>query len=140
MREKLILNQSIDRIIPQLTGTDLLQSIRYMSADFLLHHPRLALYSLVTTITLIIMMIFMLHSGPVLNAQTDHVNAKYFTTIEVKSGDTLWEIAKEYRTVEYASMEDYLDEVKEINHIVGDEIISGGYLTIPYYAEEPLTH
>ena len=97
----------------------------------------ISLYSIIALITVVITCIFMFHSGPVLNAQSQHETTKYFTTIEVKAGDTLWDIAQEYKTVGYSSTEAYLDEIRSINHIVGDEITSGCYLTIPYYAETP---
>lgn len=116
------------------------QSCKYSVAKFLLTRPRLALYSTMTIFTVTILSIFMFYTGPVLNARAEHVNTKYFTTIEVKSGDTLWDIAQEYRTAEYSGMEAYIDEVREINHIIGDEITSGCYLTIPYYAEEPMSN
>ena len=36
----------------------------------------------------------------------------------------------------YASYTDYIDEVKQINHISGDDIHAGEYLTIPYYSAQ----
>ena len=52
-------------------------------------------------------------------------------------GDSLWSIAKEYSDVDsYASYTDYIDEVKQINHISGDDIHAGEYLTIPYYSAQ----
>lgn len=116
----------------------LLQSIKYFIAQILLKHPRFALYSAATTLMVALVFIFLPQTAPSLNAQADHVNSKYYTTIQVESGDTLWDIALEYRTVEYSSIQAYINEVKDINHIIGDEITSGCYLTIPYYAEEPM--
>lgn len=42
---------------------------------------------------------------------------KYYTSIRVSSGDTLWDIAKEYRTEEYSDISSYIAEVREINHL-----------------------
>ena len=39
---------------------------------------------------------------------------KYYTSIRVSSGDTLWDIAKEYRTEEYSDISSYIAEVREI--------------------------
>ena len=61
---------------------------------------------------------------------------KYYTSIKVESGDTLWAIANEYITDEYASMNEYMDEVCSINHISEDEIHAGQYLVVPYYSAE----
>lgn len=118
-------------------GKELFQTFQYSIGKWLFHQPRLVLYFVIAMITIVITCIFILHTGPVLNAQSEHENTKYFTTIEVKAGDTLWDIAQEYQTVGYSSTEAYLDEIRSINHIVGDEITSGCYLTIPYYAETP---
>ena len=63
---------------------------------------------------------------------------KYYTSIQVQKGDTLWNIANHYMTEEYASVNDYIDEICEINHITESDIHSGEYLTIPYYSAEYL--
>ncbi|MDE7367932.1 MAG: LysM peptidoglycan-binding domain-containing protein [Lachnospiraceae bacterium] len=118
-------------------GKEWFQSLQYSIGKWLFRRPRVTLYAIIALITVVITCIFMLHAGPVLNAQSQHETTKYFTTIEVKAGDTLWDIAQEYKTVGYSSTEAYLDEIRSINHIVGDEITSGCYLTIPYYAETP---
>ena len=56
--------------------------------------------------------------------------------IRVSSGDTLWDIAKEYRTEEYSDISSYIAEVREINHLSSNQITDGMYLCIPYYSEE----
>lgn len=58
---------------------------------------------------------------------------KQFTSIQVKKGDTLWTIAKEYMGNEYDSVDDYIKEVCEANHIYDGEITEDMYLVIPYY-------
>lgn len=71
------------------------------------------------------------------NAKQDHNMYKYYTSVQVEDGDSLWSIAKEYSDVDsYASYTDYIDEVKQINHISGDDIHAGEYLTIPYYSAQ----
>ena len=59
-----------------------------------------------------------------------------FNRIRVSSGDTLWDIAKEYRTEEYSDISSYIAEVREINHLSSNQITDGMYLCIPYYSEE----
>ena len=60
---------------------------------------------------------------------------KYYTSITVESGDTLWDIAKEYRKSETSDINSYIDEIKSINNLVTDEITAGQNLIIVYYAE-----
>lgn len=69
-------------------------------------------------------------------ASAEHGSIKYYTSIQIEQGDTLWSIADTYLTAGYATVQDYIDEVKELNHLGPDEIHSGQYLTIPYYSDE----
>ena len=71
------------------------------------------------------------------NAKQDHNMYKYYTSVQVEDGNSLWSIAEEYSDLDtYASYIDYIDEVKQINHISGDDIHAGEYLTIPYYSAQ----
>ena len=70
------------------------------------------------------------------NAQAAPAQAtsKYYTSIQIETGDTLWTIAAEHITPDYPNMNEYIQEVCSINHISKDEIHAGQYLVIPYYA------
>ena len=62
---------------------------------------------------------------------------KYYTNVEVQPGDTLWSLAEAYMDENYASRDQYIQEVKQINHLSkGDTIVSGEYLILPYYSTE----
>ncbi len=63
-----------------------------------------------------------------------NINEKYFMCIDIEPDDTLWSIACEYMSEEYDSVEDYIAEIKSINNLTSDKIISGGTLVIPYYS------
>lgn len=63
---------------------------------------------------------------------------KYYTSIQIQRGDNLWELANEYITSEYTSMNDYIHEVKSLNSLESDTIHAGQYLTVPYYAKKVL--
>lgn len=74
-------------------------------------------------------------------AETGNVSehsCKYYTSITVEKGDTLWSIASEYMTAEYPHIEDYIMEVRELNHLADNGIYAGEYLTIPYYSSDTL--
>lgn len=64
----------------------------------------------------------------------DTYNEKYFKCISVDADDTLWSIAEANISEEYASIEDYIAEVKSINNLTGDKIYCGASLVVPYYA------
>ena len=57
---------------------------------------------------------------------------KYYTSIQVEPGSSLWEIASS----EYEDLDDYIREVRQINHLDQDTIYAGSYLCIPYYSSE----
>ena len=61
---------------------------------------------------------------------------KYYTSIRVESGDTLWTIADEYIADFNLAKEDYIREICQLNHISEDDIHAGAYIIIPYYSQE----
>lgn len=61
---------------------------------------------------------------------------KYYSSIVVGRGDTLWSIAKEHMGVQYDSEKEYVKEVMQINSLSDNKIIAGQHLVIPYYSAE----
>ncbi len=60
---------------------------------------------------------------------------KYYSNIEIKSGDTLWDIADTYMDrAYYENRSDYISEVMKINGLSSDKLISGESLIVPYYS------
>lgn len=55
-----------------------------------------------------------------------------YKTIQVEDGDTLWTLADEYMGNGNMTHQQYINEVKEMNHLSSDTIESGAYLMIPY--------
>lgn len=66
-------------------------------------------------------------------ASADDMPIKYYTSIRVESGDSLWSIARAHMGEGYDDIGDYIQEVKTINQLGEDEIHAGQYLTIPYF-------
>ncbi len=59
---------------------------------------------------------------------------KYYTSIRVKKGDTLWKIADSYAGG--MSKKEYIREVCRLNHINADDILrSGDYIVVMYYPD-----
>jgi hypothetical protein len=67
---------------------------------------------------------------------TEELN-KYYKSITIEYGSSLYSIACEYAEMSKGSIEDYINEVRSINHIKEDEdIYSGQNIIIPYYSYE----
>ncbi len=64
---------------------------------------------------------------------------KYYKSIQIQPGDTLWNIAEETMTSEYDSTAEYVCVLKRMNNLTSDDIQAGQYLTVAYtdtvYAE-----
>ena len=59
---------------------------------------------------------------------------KYYKSVYIENNDTLWSIAEQYMDDEhYNSTGDYINEVKQLNSLSGDDIHYGEYLIVPYY-------
>ena len=88
----------------------------------------------------VVLTVFILSmSAGKINAESDLSNHtyKYFTTVYVEAGDSLWSIASEYATPEYSDLDMYIEEVKQLNDLKGIKLQHGSYLCVPYYGTEP---
>lgn len=67
-------------------------------------------------------------------SNNEPVSYKYYKSITISNGDTLWSIAQENMDDEhYDSVKDYIKEVKQINSLHSNSIRYGENLIIPYY-------
>lgn len=64
---------------------------------------------------------------------SDTTGSKYFTTIKIEDGDSLWSIANTYCSSGYNDYNEYIDEVKSINNMSDDVVKKGSYIVVPYY-------
>lgn len=69
-------------------------------------------------------------------SEDTEVSYKYFTSVQVKPGDTLLSIAKVYADEHYESVYAYMEEVCLTNHLLDEKICAGDYLVVPYYSTE----
>lgn len=58
---------------------------------------------------------------------------KYYTSIQIEKDDTLWSIAGNYVSGTNTTI-NYINEIKEINHLDSDLIYQGQNLIIYYYS------
>ena len=63
-------------------------------------------------------------------------NFKYYKSICIEEGDTLWDIAEEYMDGMDMSHEEYIREICELNNICKDDIHAGDYIIVSYCSGE----
>lgn len=56
-----------------------------------------------------------------------------YKSVEIKDGDNLWNIARQYKKGSRMSTEEYIRELKRMNSLRSDTIHKGQFLTIVYY-------
>lgn len=62
---------------------------------------------------------------------------KYYTSVRISKGDSLWTIAVTHMGEGYDDVRAYIEEVKALNQLTSDRIHAGQYLLLPYYSHEP---
>jgi len=92
------------------------------------------------TVTLLLVITFSIIFGSIFasaESQETERKFKYYASIEVKYGESLWSIAEQHIDRDYyKTIKDYIDEVKQINHLTDEHIRAGQYIIIPYFTDE----
>lgn len=109
-------------------------TLRYRRKSSILSHRKV----LFVAITVVSILLGIVIGNNVINsssssATTEHTRELYYTSVEIKAGDTLWTIAEEHMSAEYNDINDYIKEIKKVNGIYSDTIHAGNYLIVPYY-------
>ncbi|MBR5419776.1 MAG: hypothetical protein IK115_01365 [Lachnospiraceae bacterium] len=67
---------------------------------------------------------------------TGEVYYKYYKSVKIMEGDTLWSYAEQYRDPARQTVQEYIAEVKRTNDMQGDTLVEGRSLVLPYYSTE----
>jgi cell division protein YceG involved in septum cleavage len=70
------------------------------------------------------------------NSDRGNTQYKYYKSICIEEGDTLWDIADEYIKGTNIDHNTYIQEICELNSIYADEIHAGDYIIVSYYSDE----
>jgi len=86
----------------------------------------------------VILLVILINIKPVKSQTIEVVVYKYYTSYEVREGDTLTSISQKFCD-EYwrGTRQDWIEEVCFTNHIDNPDILwEGGYIIVPYYSTE----
>lgn len=91
----------------------------------------------ILTSCLVITLSFMIN-GFLSNAKTESedVEFKYYKSVSVEKGDTLWNIANEHMNCDYKNAEEYIQEIMKVNGLNNEQITAGRYLIVPYFSSD----
>lgn len=99
--------------------------------------------SLKTLVCLMMIMVICFTSGNFFSSahdgtQTEHEDSphKYYKSIQIEHGDSIWSIAETYADARYSTVKEYADELIILNNLDKDDpdyIYEGDYLTVAYY-------
>jgi hypothetical protein len=67
---------------------------------------------------------------------TSDTSFKYYKSIQVEKDDTLWGLAEQYNDTTHSTIKEYIAEIKKVNHLKSDKIISDEHLIIVYYDKD----
>lgn len=66
----------------------------------------------------------------------ERILCKYYKSVMVHSGDTIWDYAEIYADQDfYDSYDSYIKEVISMNGLASEHIQSGQYIILPYYSD-----
>ena len=92
----------------------------------------------ITSIILMLAVTFISAKALTVKAEqcSDKTYQKMYTSVVVKSGDSVWNIAEENMTLGYDNITDLVEEIRFINGLDEDcSIRYGSVIIIPYYGE-----
>ena len=105
-----------------------------------LHREKLLwLYKTAAMILCSMLLLVVMVTAITTNASDDIADPriKYYTSVRVQEGDSLWDLSEAYLSDEYSCRSDYIEEVQQLNHLSDDQTIhEGAYLVFPYYSSE----
>lgn len=62
---------------------------------------------------------------------------KLYRSVQIEKGDSLWSIANRYMTEDYTDIDQYMDELRDLNNLESDTLIEGNYLSVVCTSENP---
>ena len=85
-------------------------------------------------VTLFVILAFFLYSTKSM-ASNEEPLFKYYKSVQIQSGDTLYDLSAEYVNPAMNDVDSFIEEVRYINNLEEDSYLyEGNYIIVPYYA------
>ncbi len=68
-------------------------------------------------------------------AEDKEVTFKYYKSVLIENGDTLWSIASEHKAPDMDTKA-FVEEIRKMNGLNSNIITIGNYLIVPYYSND----
>jgi hypothetical protein len=81
----------------------------------------------------IILLSLLIAQGIHYSARAEELNVKTYQSVTISEGECLWTIAQQYKA-EGMDVRRYVGEIKRINQLSSDTIVSGQSLILPIYS------
>ena len=89
---------------------------------------------LLTAVILLIVLLFLTKGTH--KVEADEYLVETYETIQIQPGDTLWDLADQHK-LSTMSTNKYISQVKTINGLSDDRLVSGQYLILPVFSDQP---
>ena len=97
-------------------------------AEVIVRNRKIALSLVLIVSVIMAFVLFTTHA----DAESSREVYTYYTSYKIQPGDTLWTIADQFMGPDFTAKDDFINNIKKLNHISGDDITSGKYLIIEY--------
>ena len=118
-----------------MSRQEIRDSAKQRRAKVVARRKMILLLTTVLLITIGSMVFGSIFSSAQSSADESGIQYKYYKSIEIKKGDSLWSIANEYNPDKF-NTQGYIDEIKELNSLESDTIHAGQHLLVIYYDTE----
>lgn len=95
---------------------------------------RVIFLTLVTVVSIVILLGSSIHA--LANSNDNRPVNKYYTSITVENGDTLWDIADTYISGYDVDKADYVNEISQLNNLSDGCIHAGQSIVVAYYTRD----
>ncbi len=114
------------RTVVRFIGGDTMDR-RMMNRELRANKVKRDKFNLAVIATILIVTVIVIFGSILTQAEEETIlnSDNYYTSIEIKHADTLWDIAQKYNTDEELTTQEYIEEIMNVNGLTSDQIYEG---------------